>query len=318
MAKNIFSSLKIKYSTNGNKPFGLDDMLNVILAACLGNDKRRSIDGQCRILRGARKKGDRKIPSRQWVFGMINGVRSDYMMTRCKIMLGKSVLQARRRGMLRGPVDVLIDMHDVPLYAKIMRLVYAIKSRSKHGIDTFNRLATLHCVTNNQRLTLAVEIVRREDETADVVGRMLDWCARHGINISSLTMDRGFYSVAVINAVKKRGVPMIMPAVKNSRTLDKIKQHHSEEIGAVTEHTISSENDSATFNLIIIKRNKKDVSAKDDTESKILDELYKNKDDGNSKDPIGKKYYVFATTMYGEWMREGGDPHVIAEFYKKH
>ena len=74
---------------------------------------------------------------------------------------------------------------------------------------------------------------------------------------SSLTMDRGFYSVAVINAVKKRGAPMIMPAVKNSRTLDKIKQHHSGEIGAITEHTISSGNDSATFTLVIIKRSKK-------------------------------------------------------------
>ena len=163
----------------------------------------------------------------------------------------------RRRGMLRGPVDVSIDMHDIPLYAKIMRLVYAIKSRSKDGTDTFNRLATLHCVTNNQRLALAVEVVRREDETADIVCRMLDWCARHGIDISSLTMDRGFYSVVVINMIKKRGVPMIMPVVKNSRTLDKIKLHDSGEIGVRTEHTISSGNDSATFNLIILKRKKK-------------------------------------------------------------
>ena len=188
---------------------------------------------------------------------MINGVRPDYMLTRCKIMLGKSMLQTRRRSMLRGPVDVSIDMHDVPLYAKIMRLVYAIKSRSKHGTDTLNRMATLHCVTNNQRTTLAVEVVRREDETADIVGRMLDWCGRHGIDISSLTMDRVFYAVVVINAVKKRGAPMIMPAVKNSRTLDKIKQYDSGEIGAITEHTISSGNDSAVFNLIIIKRKKK-------------------------------------------------------------
>ena len=50
MAKNIFSSLKINYSANGNKVYGPDHMYNVLLAACRGNDKRRPIDGQCRIL----------------------------------------------------------------------------------------------------------------------------------------------------------------------------------------------------------------------------------------------------------------------------
>ena len=44
MAKNIFSSLKINYSANGNKIYGLDHMYNVLLAACMGNDMRRAID----------------------------------------------------------------------------------------------------------------------------------------------------------------------------------------------------------------------------------------------------------------------------------
>ena len=220
---------------------------------------------------------------------MINGVRSDYVLTRCKIMPSKSVLQSCRWGMLRDAVAVSIDMYDVPFYAKIMRLVYAIKSRSKDGTDTFNRIATLHCVTNNQCLTLTVETVRCEDETADIVGRMLDWCARHGINISSLTMDRGFYSVVMINAVKKRGAPMIMPAVKNSRTLDKIKLHDSGEIGAITEHTVSSSgNNSATHMLISLKRDKKDTPVTGDTESKILDDCTRIKTMATARIRSGK------------------------------
>ena len=83
----------------------------------------------------------------------------------------------------------------------------------------------------------------------------------------------------------------------------------------MVQHTISSRKDSASYTLIILKREKKKLAI-DDEELKVLDELYGNKDD-DGKDKVIKKYYVFATTMDGEWMREGGDPYAIAQFYKR-
>ena len=246
---------------------------------------------------------------------MINSVRCDYMLARCRTILHRSVPQARRRGMLRGAVYVSIDMHDIPFYAKCMRLIYAVKSRSKSGTGTFNRLATIHYVTAGHRLTLGVEVVRRHDETADVVGRLLDGCTKKGINIAPLTMDRGFYSVSVINAVTKRGVPAVMPTVKTRRVKKEIRSHDSGEKGAVIAHEISSGKDSASYTLISLKRKEK-ASPIDDEELRVLDELYSN-NDNDAKDEISKEYYVFATTMDGEWMREDGDPYTIAKFYKR-
>ena len=158
MAKNFLSSLKFKFSNGSKAKYGLDDMYRVLLAVCMGDGKTRSIDGQCSR---RRKDSNCKVPSRQWVFDMINGVRRDFMVTRCRHMLYRSVLQARRRGMLREAVDVSIDMHDVPCYTKILRLYYAVKSKYKNGTSTFNRLITIHCVTSGQRLTLGVDVIQQ-------------------------------------------------------------------------------------------------------------------------------------------------------------
>lgn len=311
MAKRLLSGLEMRFSKRRDAVYGFDDMYRILLAACVGDGRAPSIDGQCRR---ARQGGGRRAPSRSWVLGRINGVRRDHMLSRCRTVLRRSVLHARRRGMLRGAVDVSIDMHDMPFYAKCMGLFYAVKSREKDGTRTFNRLATIHCVTAGQRLTLGAEVAGRGDGTADVVGGLLDWCTRHGIAVASLTMDRGFHSVAVLNAVRNRGIPMVMPAVKNKRINAVIRRHDSGAEKSVLEHSITShDKESASYTLIILRRSERDAPA--GREAGALDALYKKKEDGNSEDEVTRKYYVFATTMDGEWMR--GDPYAIAEFYRR-
>ena len=59
-----------------------------------------------------------KLPSRSRVFDVLMESRHDHMLIRCKHMIRRSVLQARRNGMLRKPVDVSVDMHDIPFYGK--------------------------------------------------------------------------------------------------------------------------------------------------------------------------------------------------------
>ena len=57
MAKTLLSGLKFPYSKKCNFVYGFDDMCRVLLAACTGDGKAPSIDGQCK--RGFRdiKKG---------------------------------------------------------------------------------------------------------------------------------------------------------------------------------------------------------------------------------------------------------------------
>ena len=104
---------------------------------------------------------------------IIKEVWRDHMLSRCSRMVTRAMLQARRRGMLRRPIDVAIDEHDIPSYAKVMNMAYVVFSRYKKGTKKFHRLATLHWMVEGRRLTLGVEVVRRGDNTAGTVQRLL-------------------------------------------------------------------------------------------------------------------------------------------------
>ena len=135
------------------------------------------------------------------------GVRRDHMLSRCSRMVTRSMLQACRRGMLRRPIDVVTDEHGIPSHAKVMNMAYAVSSRYKKGTKKFHRLATLHGMVEGHRLTTGVEVVRRGGDTAETVQRLIWRARRRGIHMSSITVDRGFHSVDIIETIKATGIP---------------------------------------------------------------------------------------------------------------
>ena len=89
--------------------------------------------------------------------------------------------------------------------SNISSKVYAVFSRHKNGAKKVHRLATLHRMVDEHRLTVGIEVVRREDGTAGTV-RRLPWRVRQrGTCISAITVDRGFYSVDIVETVKAHG-----------------------------------------------------------------------------------------------------------------
>ena len=68
----------------------------------------------------------------------------------------RSMLQARWRGILRHPIDISIDEHNMPSYVRVTNMADAAFPRYKKGTKKFHRLATLHCVVDVHRLTLGV------------------------------------------------------------------------------------------------------------------------------------------------------------------
>ena len=153
----LLMELKLTFSSRHNASYRLRDVYRVLLATCNRDGGASSIEG--RYLRSKLSKDGTKLPSRSWVFGILKKSRHDHMLIRCKRMIKRSMLQARRRGM-RKPVDVSVDMHDIPFYGKVMDAFYVVRSKGKKGTTRFNRLATLHCVVDGSRLTLGVEVVR--------------------------------------------------------------------------------------------------------------------------------------------------------------
>ena len=292
--------LKLTFSSRHNASYSLSDMYRALLAVCNRDGGASSIEGRYR--RSKLSKDGTKLPSRSWVLGILKESRHDHMLIRCKRMIKRSMLRARRRGMLRKAVDVSADMHDIPFYGKVMDAFYVVRSKGKKGTTRFNRLATLHCVVNGSRLTLGVEVVRKGESGADVLRRLLETCRRHRIAFSSITLDRGFYSAGVINLVKEMGIRMVMPAVKHDRVKDLIKEYDAGKLDAISAHTITSKTGETASYAPVTKRKEKQADA----------EPAKSR---RKKTDIEDRYHIFATSMSDFWI--GGDPDRVAEFYRK-
>ena len=254
LALALLLGLGLTFSDKANALYGLSDMYGLLLSVCCREGNESSVSAQYE--RSKRIRGAPNLPSRQWAYDIIREVRYDFMLKRCRDMITRSMVKARRHGMLRRPVDVSIDYHDIPFYAKVMRKIFAVFSEYKRGTDQFNRLATLHCVVDGERLTLGVEVFRKESDTnAIVVRRLLYRCRRRGILMSSVTVDRGFHAVDVLEIIKNMGIPVVMPAVKLKRVKEAIIQYDAGEREAVAPHSMTSASGQTTsYTLVIIRR----------------------------------------------------------------
>ena len=310
LAVALLAGLGLAFSEAPNARYGLPDMYRMLLSMCSREGGESSAEGQYQ--RGRLLECAARLPSRTRMLDIIKSVRHDYMVRRCRNMVTRSMVRARRHGVLRHPVDVSIDMHDIPFYSRVLDMAYAVFSQYKRGTKKFNRLATLHCVVDGHRLTIGAEVATTGDGgNAPAVQRLLWRARRKGIRMSSITLDRGFHSVDVIQAVKATGIRMVMPAVKLDPVKEIIKKYDAGKREAISSHTITnSAGRSATYTLVILEREvlKKKKRAKMTPEDRKLAELH-------DKDARVKEHYVFATTMSLDWIN--GDPHRIAEFYRR-
>ena len=304
---DLLRELRLKFSGRYNAKWKLGDFYRYLVAMCSNAEEAGSAERQSR--QGAALDDRANLPSRRWFHDKIKGVRYDYMLIRCSKMVDRSVRRARRHGMLKGGVDVSIDEHDIPLYAKVMNLLFAVTSKYKKGTDVFTRLATIHCVADGQRMTLAVILVRRSDDMEDVVGRLLEYCQKRGIRINSLTLDRGYYSTRVVSEIKRRGIPFLMPAVRRPRIFDALKAFSKGDIPAASEYTMISDDKktSEDVTLVIVERPKK--RRRMSAENQKLMELYEKQTDSRDK------YIPFVTTM--KFPDVQNNPKQAAEFYRR-
>ncbi|WP_338030104.1 transposase [Fimbriiglobus ruber] len=72
-------------------------------------------------------------------------------------------------------------------------------------------------IHHGHRYTLAYTWVRAEDSTVEVLQRLLTEVGNSGVRIRKLLLDRGFFSVAVMQFLQERNCPFLMPVVMRGR-----------------------------------------------------------------------------------------------------
>ena len=91
------------------------------------------------------------------------------------------------------------------------------RSKAKSGTTHFFTYATAYAVVQGRRYTLAMCRVRAKQSMDHVLRILLSRLVTLGIHIKLLLLDRGFYSVRVIQDLIACQWPFIMPAVKRGK-----------------------------------------------------------------------------------------------------
>jgi putative transposase len=91
------------------------------------------------------------------------------------------------------------------------------RSKAKSGTTHFFTYATAYAVVRGRRYTLAMCRVRATQTMDYVLRTLLARLVTLGIRIKLLLLDRGFYSVRVIQDLITGELPFIMPAVKRGK-----------------------------------------------------------------------------------------------------
>ena len=114
---------------------------------------------------------------------------------------------------------VAVDVVALPYHGTVAAAHHdeVCRSKAKGGTTHFFTYATADAVVRGQRYTLAMCRVRATQTMDHVVRTLLERLVTWGIRIKRLLLDRGFYSVRVIQDLITAELPCIMPAVKRGK-----------------------------------------------------------------------------------------------------
>jgi putative transposase len=122
----------------------------------------------------------------------------------------------------RGTVaDVALDLTLIPYHGQHQTNENELyKAQAKSGTCHFHAYATAYLIRRGQRVTLALTYVRKGEDLADVVKRLLQMVRNAGVKPRRVLLDRGFYSVNVIRYFQAARTPFLMPVPLRGRKKD--------------------------------------------------------------------------------------------------
>ena len=246
MGSLFFSSVRFKFSDRYNAMYGKKDLFRHLVAMrgkhgyAEGSSNAECID-----------KNSPSLPSGKWTRNKAETVPEDRILASCGRMIKRSVRRLRRHGLLRKPVDIAIDFHDICRYDVNPDMKYMRYSKHKNGTNLFNTIASVHCVTEGSRACLGVLMRTRNMFPIDAVTALLDMCKASGIRIRTLLLDREFYSTGVMSLLNRRGITWCMPAVKTDTVKRAISEFEKGNRDSVSIHQVRSGKTRADFTLII-------------------------------------------------------------------
>ena|SRR3989344_1113800 len=165
-------------------------------------------------------------------------------------MLYGSYRAAKLLGLFRRPVCVAIDVKAIMFYGdKNSSMIRGTKP--KNGTCWAYEYICLDIVECGQRFTLAFFPVGKFDDQNILVMELLKTALKL-VKIDILDMDREFFSVEIVNMLKRLNIRFDIPA-RNTDTVQKLKKENRHKVPVVVPYRMESGKEFADVNLALIK-----------------------------------------------------------------
>jgi len=158
-------------------------------------------------------------------------------------------------GVFRRRAVVAIDYNRKPFYGD-PDVKMVVGGPYDRGTSWCYCYASIHVVEAGRRLTLYTMSINQFTEKATAVERLLKEASARGVHMKLVLLDRAFFTVEVISLLKRLGIRFIMPAVKNRKVKDAIRDYHESRAEAVQRFLMGKSENTVSFNLAIYPRPK--------------------------------------------------------------
>lgn len=162
-------------------------------------------------------------------------------------------------GVFRRKAVVAIDYTRKPFYGD-PNTKMVIGGPHDRGTTWGYCYASIHVVEAGRRLTLYTMPVSQFTEKSEAIEKLLKEAKARGVHVGLVLLDRAFFTVDVITALKGLGLRFIMPAIKNNKVKEVIRQYDKAKLAK--HFTLGNRKSNVTFNLAIYQRPKESRTQK--------------------------------------------------------
>jgi hypothetical protein len=138
-----------------------------------------------------------------------------------ELRIAAGLRRAIPRRIDRRSVPIAIDFHQRPYYGQQQQTPGVVGGKPERGARWFWSYATAVSLRRGRRHTLAITSVEASDTFTTVVERLLAQVSWSGVRVRYVLLDRAFYAVGVVNALRRRGLRFIIPMVRRGQAAKK-------------------------------------------------------------------------------------------------
>ncbi len=205
-----------------NGKYSNNDLLNVLISVATSH---KFAEGGAFKYRYEHKSG----PSAKTILRAINRHSYDDLKPLFLAEMKRQVLLAKRKGIIDGrKVTVAVDATDLYFYGDRDSTPNIVNADHQgHGTGFAFKFVEIAIVTHNQRFALCAIPKLNNGEMHDILIDLLKF-AKEQVNMGTVLMDRGFYSIEDMKAVDQLGIKFIMPMKSGTNAFKRLSNQQSE------------------------------------------------------------------------------------------